>query len=630
MQLKRWKFFIKGILGFFVGLFLLALFLFAYYAKDLPRPERFTELSLVEPTRIYDRTGTVLLYEVYKEERREFVSLREVPDSLKNAIIATEDANFVKHFGIDMRAIGRALLVNLKLREPAQGASTISQQLIRSTFLTRKKTLERKIQELILTLELERRYPKDEILGFYLNQIPLGANAYGVGAGALAYFGKNIGDLTLPESATLAAMIKAPSYYSPYGAHREELLARKDYVLSRMAKRGYITKEENERSSKEKVVFAQPSLGLKAPHFVLWVLDELLQTYGEDFVRENGLRVTTSLDWDLQEAAERIVRDVAGRNESLHAYNAALVAIDPFSGEVKAMVGSKDWFAESSPKGCAPGIDCLFDPKLNVATVLPGRQPGSAFKPFAYTVAFNKGHDDEEVVIDEETNFGIWGDKEYIPKNYDDRFRGPVTLRQALSQSLNIPSIKVLLQLAGIQESIALARDFGLTTLSKDASFYGPSLVLGGGEVRLLDMVSAYGVFATEGNKVPPLSIVEVRDGKGRILQQNKNVPLRVLTSQVAKLITSILSDNETRAPIFGANSLLYFPGVQVAAKTGTTQEFRDGWVVGYAPSTNSGQAPIVVGVWVGNNDNSPMDKEPGIVIAGPIWREFMNKALRL
>ena len=621
MRLKRWKFFLKGIFGFFIGLFLLVLFLFAYYAKDLPRPEKFTELSLVQPTRIFDRTGTVLLYEVYKEERREQVSLGEVSAFLKNAIIATEDANFAKHFGVDARAIGRALLVNLRLRAPAQGASTISQQLIRSTFLTRKKTLERKVQELILTLELERRYSKDEIFGFYLNQIPLGANAYGVGAGALTYFGKKAGALTLVESATLAAMIKAPSYYSPYGTHLEELLARKDYVLSRMVKTGYITKEQAERTSKEKVVFAQSSLGLRAPHFVLWVLDKLLQTYGEDFVKENGLRVTTSLDWGLQEAAEGIVRDIAGRNESLHAYNAALVAIDPRTGEVKAMVGSKDWFAESSPEGCTPGIDCLFDPKLNVATAMPGRQPGSAFKPFAYAVAFNKGHDDTVVVIDEETNFGIWGDKEYIPKNYDERFRGPVTLRQALSQSLNIPSIKVLLNLAGIQESIALARDFGLTTLSPDASFYGPSLVLGGGEVRLLDLVSAYGVFATEGNRVPPLSIVEVADSKGRILEENKNVPLRVLSQKVAKLITSILSDNTARAPIFGASSLLYFPGIQVAAKTGTTQEFRDGWVVGYT-------ANIVVGVWVGNNDNSPMDKEPGIAIAGPIWREFVNVAL--
>lgn len=623
MRVSHWKFLLKGIFGFFIGFFLLVLFLFAYYAKDLPRPERFTELSLVEPTRIYDRTGTQLLYEVYKEERREQVSLTEVPASLKNAIIATEDANFSKHFGIDIRAIGRALLVNLKLRAPAQGASTISQQLIRSTFLTRKKTLERKVQELILTLELERRYSKDEIFGFYLNQIPLGANAYGVGAGALTYFGKKAGNLTLSEAATLAAMIKAPSYYSPYGTHLEQLLARKDYVLSRMAKERYLSKEKAESASKEKVRFAKPSLGLKAPHFVLWVLDQLLQTYGEDFVRENGLRVTTSLDWDLQEAAERIVRDIAGRNEFLHAYNAALVAIDPSTGEVKAMVGSKDWFAESSPAGCAPGIDCLFDPKLNVAIAIPGRQPGSAFKPFAYAVAFNKGSDESTVVIDEETNFGIWGNKEYVPKNYDEKFRGPVTLRQALAQSLNIPSIKVLLNLAGIQDSVALARDFGLTTLNPDASLYGPSLVLGGGEVRLLDMVSSYGVFATEGNKVPPLSIVEVTDNKGRILEENKNVPLRVLSSAVARLITNILSDNTSRAPIFGENSLLYFPNAQVAAKTGTTQEFRDGWVMGYTPT-------IVVGVWVGNNDNSPMDKEPGIVIAGPIWRQFMDVALRL
>jgi len=309
------------------------------------------------------------------------------------------------------------------------------------------------------------------------------------------------------------------------------------------------------------------------------------------------------------------------------AHNATLVALDPTTGEIIAMVGSKDWFGEPYPEGCVPGQTCLFDPKVNVATYRIGRQPGSAFKPFAYVTAFSRGYNDLTTVVDEETNFGIWGQEEYIPHNYDNLFRGTVTLRQSLAQSLNIPSIKVLLNLAGLQESVATAHDMGITTL-EDPSQYGPSLVLGGGEVKLLDITSAYGVFATGGKLAPPLSIKRVVSEGGATLQENINTSIAVLSKEATDMITSILSDNEARTPIFGANSLLYFPNKQVAVKTGTTQDFRDGWVVGYSPSTNSGQAPLVTGVWVGNNDNSPMNKEPGIVVAGPIWRQFMDYAL--
>ena len=315
------------------------------------------------------------------------------------------------------------------------------------------------------------------------------------------------------------------------------------------------------------------------------------------------------------------MRAVGERNIAYDANNAALVALDPATGEILAMVGSKNWFGESYPKGCASGQNCLFDPKLNVATYRIGRQPGSAFKPFAYVTAFSKGHNDMATVVDEETNFGIWGDKEYIPANYDNKFRGTVTLRQSLAQSLNIPSIKVLLNLAGLQESIATAHDMGITTL-QDPSKYGPSIVLGGGEVKLLDITSAYGVFATGGKRIPPLSIMRVVDENGATLQENSNTSIAVLPKEATDIITSILSDNEARTPIFGANSLLYFPDKQVAVKTGTTQDFRDGWVVGYSPNI------LVTGVWVGNNDNSPMNKEPGIVVAGPIWRAFMDYAL--
>lgn len=594
--------------------------LFLYYAKDLPRPERLGEVAFAKPSKIYDRTGEVLLYELYGEEKREFTSLTEIPDELRWAILATEDQYFYTHFGLDWRGIGRAILINLKLRQPVQGGSTISQQLVRSTLLTREKTVARKIKELILTLELELQYSKDEILEFYLNQIPLGSNVYGVGAASQFYFGKTPSKLSLAESAVIAALIKAPSYYSPYGSHKEELLARKDYVLNRMVRSKYIDQSQAVGAQAQALEFRDPSLSIKAPHFVLYVMDELLNTYGEEFLRENGLMVYTTLDWNLQEKAEEIVRIVGERNVMFDAHNAALVALRPATGEILAMVGSKDWFGDSYPAGCTSGKTCMFDPKVNVATYRIGRQPGSAFKPFAYVTAFLKGYDDTTTVVDEETNFGVWGGEEYTPQNYDGKFRGTVTLRQALAQSLNIPSIKVLLELAGLPESTQTAHDMGITTL-QDSSRYGPSLVLGGGEVKLLDMVSAYGVFATEGKRIPPVGIMRITDEGGATLQENTNTPITILPKKPVQLITSILSDNDARTPIFGPSSLLFFPDRKVAVKTGTTQDFRDGWVVGYT-------SDVVAGVWVGNSDNSPMSKEPGIVVAGPIWRQFMEYAL--
>lgn len=602
----------------FLPLFLGAA-VFVYYAKDLPRPESFAELAFAEPTKIFDRTGETLLYEIYGEERREPVSLGEVPLHLRNAIIATEDANFYSHIGVDPRGIARAILVNLSLRSPSQGGSTISQQLIRSSFLTQKKTLERKVQEIVLALELERRYSKDEILEFYLNQVPLGSNAYGIAAASRMYFQKRPSQLSLAESAVLAAMIRAPSFYSPFGAHKEELLLRKNYVLQRMENLGFIDSQTASLARLEELVFAESTESLKAPHFTLRVMDYLLEKYGEEFVRENGLRVYTSLDWKLQEEAEKAVARYAKQNQAFDAYNAALVAIDPNTGHILALVGSRDWFADSFPKDCVPGVNCLFDPKVNVAT--RGRQPGSAFKPFAYVTAFARGATDAVTVVDELTNFGVWGGKEYIPQNYDGKFRGPVTLRQALAQSLNIPSIKVLLELAGLRESIQTARDMGLSTIKDDPSAYGPALVLGGGEVRLLDLVSAYGVFATNGQRTKPVDILRIENSEGKILEQKNSSPIRVADPQYTAMITDILSDNASRTPVFGPSSPLYFPDWKVAAKTGTTQDFRDGWIVGYTGS-------IASGVWVGNNDNSPMEKEPGVVLAGPIWHDFMAKAL--
>jgi 1A family penicillin-binding protein len=565
-----------------------------------------------------------LLYEIYGEEKRTIVPLKAVPDSLKNAVVATEDANFYHHFGIDIKGIIRAVLSDLKIGKAVYGGSTIPQQLIRSTFLSSEKTVERKIREIVLALELDRRYSKDQILEWYLNQIPFGRNTYGVEASSQAYFKKSVSEISLAEAATLTALIQAPSYYS-LKEHEQELLERKDYVLDRMKSVGFITKEETAKAKEEKIALADVLQPIKAPHFVIYIKDYLEEKYGEQFLKENGLSVFTSLDWDLQQTAEKAVETGAKNNEKYRAYNTSLVAIDPKTGQVLSMVGSKNYFGQPYPVGCIPGKNCLFEPQPNVS--LLGRQPGSAFKPFVYATAFSKGYDDQYIVIDEQTNFGNWGGEDYIPQNYDGKFRGPVTLRQALAQSLNVPSVKVLLNLAdsekifrsgGEPDSIKTAKNLGITTLKPP---YGPSIVLGGWEVRLLDMVSAYGVFAEDGLKISPVFVLKIEDSEGNIIEENHKDQQRVLDSEVARLINDILSDNTARAPIFGLRSPMYFDQYEVAAKTGTTEGYKDGWIIGYTPS-------IVAGVWVGNNNNSPMQKEPGIVLAGPIWRDFMNSAL--
>ncbi len=609
---------ILKLLGIIVFLFFAGiLFLFLYFARDLPRPERFTEKQFAQSTKIYDSTGDVLLYEMYGEEKRTVVPLEIIPEHMKQAVIAAEDANFYTHFGLDIRAMFRALLADLKLWSPMQGASTIPQQLIRSSLLTSEKTVRRKIREIILSLELSRRYSKDQILEWYLNQVPFGSNAYGVEAAAQTFFNKSIQDITLTEAALLASLIQKPSYLSPYGYHQDELFVRKDYVLNRMAQESFISKEEAESAKQEELEFAKIRQPIKAPHFVMYVKDILIRKYGEDFLKEKGFRVFTSLDWELQELAETIVAEGAEHNETLNAFNAALVSIEPESGRILAMVGSKNWHGESEECSEETGR-CKFDPKVNVALSI--RQPGSAFKPFAYASAFQKGYTADTVIWDVKTNFGVWGDEPYEPGNYDGKFRGPIVFRQALAQSINVPSVKVL-YLAGISEAINLAKSLGITTLNQPSSFYGLSLVLGGGAVKLLDITSAYGVFASEGLLVSPTPIIKIEDSFGNIIEQNKKTPKRVLTKQVARLVNDILSDNEARSPMFGLYSALYIDGYDTAAKTGTTEDFKDGWTIGYSPS-------VVTGVWAGNNDATPMDEKPAVSLAGPIWNRFMREAM--
>jgi 1A family penicillin-binding protein len=609
----------------FLGLLVAAagsLFLFFYYTKDFPRPEIFTERHLSQSTKIYDRTGENLLYEVYGEEKRTWVSLESIPDHLKQAVLALEDSNFYNHFGIDPGGIIRAILTDLKIGVPTYGASTIPQQLIRSTFLTLEKTAERKIREIILAIELDRRYPKDQILEWYLNQVPFGQNAYGAEAASQTYFGKSVSEISLNEAAALASLIQSPYRLSPYGENKNDLLIRKDYALDRMTNEGFISQESAEDAKSQELNFIERQIQIKAPYFTLWVKQQLEKKYGEEFLTQKGLKIYTSLDLEIQNIAEKTTKEAVERNKIYKAYNAGFVAINPKNGQILAMtVGTGDYYAESFPEDCTSGVDCLFDPKFNVVVgteTNPGRQPGSSFKPFVYAAAIEKGYSDKYIIIDEPTNFGIWGGKEYIPRNYDGLYRGPVTLRQALAQSLNVPSVKILLNLAGLENGIKTAQDLGITTLKPP---YGPSIVLGGWEVKLLEMASAYGVFANDGLRVPPVSILKIEDSNGNIIEENKKTPMMVLSGETARLINDILSDNNARTPMFGPRSNLYVEGYQVAAKTGTTQNYRDAWIIGYTPS-------IAAGVWVGNNNNESMAQKPGVTLAGPIFHNFMREAL--
>jgi len=389
-----------------------------------------------------------------------------------------------------------------------------------------------------------------------------------------------------------------------------------------MVSEGFLNREEAESAKKEELNIIEFSQPILAPHFTLWVKQQLEEKYGREFLEQKGLKIFTSLDWELQQMAEEIVKEGVKNNKIYNSHNAALVTINPKTGEILAMVGSADYFAEPYPKDCTPGLNCKFDPKFNAAVGtknLPGRQPGSAFKPFVYATAFQKGYNDKKIVDDSPTCWpqaiGSW-----CPQNFDGRFRGPITLRSALAQSLNVPSVKVLDSLAGYLDSIKTAQEMGITTLTNPKQ-YGLSIVLGGAEVKLLDMASAYGVFAADGLRVPPIAILKIEDSKGNIFFENNKTPMRVLEINVVRLINDILSDNEARAPMFGLRSNLYFENYQVAVKTGSSQDYRDAWTIGYTPS-------LVTGVWAGNNDNSPILKKPGVIIAGPIFHKFMEKAL--
>lgn len=610
--------FIDVLLGLFVfGLIGAGVLLVWISTLDIPDLSSFEERKVQQSTKIYDRTGEILLYDFHQDVRRTIVPYEDISRHIKNATVAIEDDTFFEHAGVRPLAIIRSMVTNIKNGGgPFSGAggSTITQQVIKNSILQHEKTLTRKAKEAILAFRLEQVLTKEEILGHYLNESPYGGTIYGVEEASVSFFGKRASDVTLAEAAYLASLPQLPTYYSPYGNHIEDLEIRKNYVLEKMRTLGFISEEEYEVAKNEKVEFKpQSASGIRAPHFVFYVRDYLVETYGEDSIAERGLKVITTLDWELQERAEEIVREHALSNEKkFNAENAALVATDPTNGHILVMVGSRDYF------------DTNIDGNFNIA--LAERQPGSAFKPFVYATAFKKGYTPDTVVFDLKTQFSTAcapdnltsDDGCYSPDNYDHSFRGPVTFKNALAQSLNIPAVKAL-YLAGISEALKTARDLGITTLT-NKNKYGLTLVLGGGEVKLLEMVGAYGTFANDGTRNELEKIIRIEEPDGTIVEQSEVRSKKVLDPEIARQISNILSDNVARTPLFGANSTLYFPNRDVAAKTGTTNDKRDAWVLGYTPN-------LVVGAWAGNNDNRSMSEISGLIVT-PLWREFMDVAL--
>lgn len=584
---------------------------------DIPDLSAFEERRVLQSTKIYDRTGEILLYDLHQDVRRTIIPFTEISPYIKNATVAIEDDEFYTHHGVRPLAILRAGLANFQEGDllGGQGGSTITQQVIKNSVLERDKTLTRKVKEAILAIKIERVLSKDDILSTYLNESPYGGTIYGVEEAAQAYFGKSAKDVTLTEAAYLAALPQAPTYLSPYGSNRASLDARQKQVLDRMRVNDFITEDEYQAALATTTEFQpQAVTGIRAPHFVMYVREQLVEKYGEEALAERGLRVITTLDWDLQKEAERIVAERGAANiERFKANNAGMVATDPRSGDLLVMVGSRDYFSED------------IDGNFNVTTA--SRQPGSAIKPFVYATAFTKGYLPNTIVFDVRTQFSPSCPPDstssespcYSPNNYNNKFIGPINLRNALAQSLNIPAVKVL-YLAGVRDTLKLAADMGLTTLN-DPDRYGLTLVLGGGEVKLVDMTYAYGVFGNEGVKATPRTILRVEDTRGHIIEESQIETRRVMDRNVALMISDVLSDNVARTPLWGANSQVNFPGKAVASKTGSTNNLRDAWLMGYSPS-------IAVGTWVGNNDNSPMGGGLSGLIVTPMWREFFDIAL--
>ncbi len=613
---------LKNLILLLVSIFILASGIIIILLSSLKIPDfhSFEDRKVVNSTQIYDRTGKILLYDIHQDIKRTNVPFEQMSLNIKNATVAIEDSEFYNHGGVRVTSTVRALFSNLFHIGIGGGGSTITQQLVKNTLLTQNRSYVRKIKEWVLAIKIDNSMPKEKILEAYLNEVPYGGNVYGIEAASKTYFNKDAQDLTLAEAAYLASIPQSPTTLSPYGKNKDKLEARKNLILGRMLELKFITQEEYNKAKNEIVAFTPPAtMGIRAPHFVFFIKDYLEQKYGAEMVESGGLKVTTTLDVDLETKAEQFVKDGALQNEKdWNGKNAGLVAIDPKTGQILTMVGSRDYF------------DKTIDGNFNITTA--NRQPGSSFKPFIYATAFNKGFTPDTVLFDLSTEFQTTCDAYgktlpghnqkdcYRPDNYDGKHRGPMALRDALAQSINIPAVKLFF-LAGLPDSLKTAENMGISTLG-DIGRYGLTLVIGGGEVSLLDMTSAYGVFANDGIRNLYTGILKIEDTGGKVLEEFQPNSREVLPKNTALTISDILSDEKARVPTFGSHSALFIPGKNVAVKTGTTNNNKDAWTIGYTPS-------IVVGVWAGNNDNIPM-KKGGAAVAGPIWNKFMTEALKI
>ena len=621
--------------GVLIALIVIVFVVFIFYSKDLPDPNRLSTRGNETGTKIFDRNGNSI-FELYGDKNRVLIKLDDVPENIINATLATEDAEFYIHSGFSLRGMARAVK-NTLTGEGLQGGSTLTQQVVKNSLLTQDRTVDRKIKELILALQIESKYSKSDILQMYFNETPYGGQNYGIYAASKAYFAKEPKELTLSESAYLAGLPQRPSYYSPYSSNKEAGIERRNFVLYLMRNNGwvgkdgtrkYISEEEYQKARDEKLNFKPSAAIFKAPHFVFTVKDKLIEMYGEDVVENGGLQVKTTLDLGIQENAEKIMGQVLEREKVYGVGNAAEVILETKTGQVLSLIGSKNYFGNPEPEGCQTATTgekgCVFDPFFNVATA--NRQPGSAIKPITYAGLLENGFTPAFTFLDVPTTFtgeGVEKDKAYTPVNYDGVYRGPISLRKSLGNSLNIPAVKAL-DILGLDKFLDLAKKMGISTF-QDKTRFGLSLTLGGGETKLIELTSAYTVFGNKGIYNEPIYILEIKDSKGNIIYAAPDQRgQRALSEETAFMISDILADDGARSLVFGFNSLLKIPNQQVAVKTGTTNNKRDNYAVGYTPS-------YTIGVWVGNSNNQPLNAAiaSGISGATPIWAETMKYLLK-
>ncbi len=612
---------LRSYLFFSLGVISLVCFIYIEFFYGLPSPKTLTDYPSKLTTQILDRNGK-LLYKIYKDENRTLVTLDSLPPHVKNAFLAAEDKDFYRHKGFSISGTLRALYKNITDNK-TEGGSTITQQLVKNTLLNNEKTLTRKIKELILAVEVEYTYSKDKIFEMYLNQVGFGGPAYGIQEASRQYFNIDAKNLNLSQAAFLAGLPQAPSKYSPFGNQPELAKERQKFVLNQMLKLNMINNVDYQKAVDQKLVFNSAKIEINAPHFVMYIKDLLTKELGENVVNQGGLVVTTTLDLDLQEKVQQIVTSEISNLKKYQVGNGAALVTNPKTGEILAMVGSKDYFNLNE------------DGQVNLTLAL--RQPGSSIKPLNYALAFENGYGPGNVIEDKPISFNLPGQETWTPKNYDGKFHGYVTLRQALGSSYNIPSV-ILLSKNGIQNLVALAQKMGITSWD-DPSRFGLSMALGSLEVRMVDLATAYSTFANSGITTPLNSIIKIEKSNGEKIYLStcpqKMEAVKESTSALAKdnncsshqsvspstayLISDILADNSARAPAFGANSVINIKKTKVAVKTGTSNDLRDNWTFGYTDD-------FLVSTWVGNNDNTPMSHiASGITGASPIWAKIFN-----